>query len=112
MPGAEPTSLVAAVSTFLAAGSVDVRRMTKNGSRVLDARAAVVRLEVDVDRDAGAPVLFAVIRHLTPTVRPDDVVAALGTVGAGPPAQSYISTRLAQGPLDEATVGDPFHDGG
>jgi radical SAM-linked protein len=112
MPGAEPTSLAAAVSRFLAAGSVEVRRLTKNGSRMLDARAAVVRLELVVDRDAGAPVLLAVIRNLTPTVRPDDLVAALGTVGAGPPAQSHISTRLAQGPLDEATVGDPFHDGG
>ena len=111
MPGAEPTVLAAAVSRFLAAGSVEVRRLTKNGSRVLDARAAVVRLEVAVDRDAGAPGLLAVIRNLTPTVRPNDLVAALGTVGAGPPAQSHISTRLAQGPLDEATVGDPFHDG-
>jgi hypothetical protein len=29
----------------------------------------------------------------------------------GEAAQSHISTRLAQGPLDETTVGDPFHDG-
>jgi radical SAM-linked protein len=110
MPDAEPTSLAAAVFKFLAAESVDVRRMTKNGSRVIDARAAVVRL--DVAHDAGALVLLAVLRHLTPTVRPDDLVAALGTIGAGAPAQSHISTRLAQGPLDETTVGDPFHDGG
>jgi radical SAM-linked protein len=111
MPGAEPTSLTAAVARFLAAGSVEVRRVTKTGSRVLDARAAVVRLQVDVERDAGAPVLLAVIRHRTPTVRPDDLVTALGTVGAGQMGQPYVSTRLAQGPLDEGTVGDPFRDG-
>ncbi|HEX6576844.1 MAG TPA: TIGR03936 family radical SAM-associated protein [Jiangellaceae bacterium] len=110
MPAAEPKSLAAAVAKFLAAGSVEVSRVTKNGSRVLDARAAVVRLEVDIDRDAGIPVLLAAIRHLTPTVRPDDLVTALGRLGAGPPGQPYVSTRLTQGPLDEATVGDPGHD--
>ena len=111
MPAAEPTSLAAAVAKFLAAGSVEVRRVTKNGSRMLDARAAVVRLEVDIDRDTEVPVLLAAIRHLTPTVRPDDLVTALGRFEAGPPGQPYVSTRLTQGPVDEATVGDPAHDG-
>ena len=111
MPAAEPTSLAAAVAKFLAAGSVEVRRVTKNGSRMLDARAAVVRLEVDIDRDTGVPVLLTAIRHLTPTVRPDDLVTALGRFEAGPPGQPYVSTRLTQGPVDEATVGDPAHDG-
>ncbi|HJU98328.1 MAG TPA: TIGR03936 family radical SAM-associated protein [Jiangellaceae bacterium] len=111
MPAAEPTSLAAAVAKFLAAGSVEVRRVTKNGSRMLDARAAVVRLEVDIDRDTEVPVLLAAIRHLTPTVRPDDLVTALGRFEAGPPGQPYVSTRLTQGPVDEATVGDPGHDG-
>jgi len=44
------------------------------------------------------------------TVRPDDVLAALRRVADLEPPVPPRVTRLAQGPLDEATcsVGDPF----
>ena len=109
LPGVDQGRLAGAVSAFLAAPSVEVRRMTKNGSRMLDARAAVVRLEVGADGTS----LCAVLRHQTPTVRPDDLLVALRLTGEGVDAQPFLSTRLAQGPLDEesAAVGDPFGSG-
>jgi len=109
LPGVDQGRLAGAVSAFLAAPSVEVRRMTKNGSRMLDARAAVVRLEVGADGTS----LCAVLRHQTPTVRPDDLLVALRLTGEGVDAQPFLSTRLAQGPLDEesAAVGDPFGGG-
>jgi hypothetical protein len=51
-----------------------------------------------------------VVRHVTLSVRPDDVLAALRQVAdLAPPVPPRV-TRLAQGPLDPATyaVGDPF----
>ncbi|HMG32199.1 MAG TPA: DUF2344 domain-containing protein, partial [Jiangellaceae bacterium] len=109
LPGVDQGRLSRAVSALLAASSVEVRRMTKNGSRMLDARAAVVRLEVRADGTS----LRAVLRHQTPTVRPDDLLVALRLTGEGVDAQPFLSTRLAQGPLDEesAAVGDPFGGG-
>jgi hypothetical protein len=47
-----------------------------------------------------------VVRHLTPAVRPDDVLTGLRLVaGFAPPSPPEV-TRLAQGPLDVAT-GEP-----
>lgn len=42
LPGIEDAELVAAVAALLRAEQVDVERMTKNGRRTIDARAAVV----------------------------------------------------------------------
>jgi radical SAM-linked protein len=99
-----------AVATFLAAESVLVERMTKRGMREFDCRAAVLRLTVTL-AEAGAR-LDLTLRHLEPAVRPDDVITGLRTVadldlGTAP----ALLTRLAQGPLDEASgqVGDPLH---
>jgi radical SAM-linked protein len=105
LPGIDREAVVAAVRAFLAAPAVEVDRMTKKGLRTFDARGAVVRLEVRDD----APVLHAVVRHQTPSVRPDDILAGLRQV-AGLSAAEYRTRRLAQGPLDAAaeTVGDPF----
>jgi radical SAM-linked protein len=116
-----------AVEKFLAQEHVEVRRMTKNGERAFDARGAVVALEtVDgqvadavtggaegtPDRSgAGAcAILRLVVRHLTPAVRPDDVLSGLrAAADLAPPVPAAV-TRLAQGPLDEVTgtVTDPF----
>ncbi|NMO91402.1 DUF2344 domain-containing protein [Actinomycetospora sp. TBRC 11914] len=46
MPGVEPQALVEAVAALEAAPVVEVERMTKNGPRTLDVRAALVRVDV------------------------------------------------------------------
>jgi radical SAM-linked protein len=82
LPGITPGDAARAVQAFLAAPSVMVERLTTKGVRRLDARAAVVALELDqramLEQDAGCAILRMVVRHLTPVVRPDDILAALG----------------------------------
>ncbi|MFF4606341.1 TIGR03936 family radical SAM-associated protein [Streptomyces sp. NPDC001339] len=104
-----------AVEAFLAAEEVLVERRTKNGMRTFDARAAVARLEAAgragdrPDGDACA-ILRLVVRHVTPAVRPDDVLSGLrATADLAPPVPAAV-TRLAQGLLDEETgaVTDPL----
>ncbi|HEX4699274.1 MAG TPA: radical SAM protein, partial [Actinomycetes bacterium] len=55
-------------------------------------------------------ILQVVVRHVTPAVRPDDVLAGLASIGALTPPTTPAVTRLAQGPLDESagTVSDPL----
>ncbi|MGI9085949.1 MAG: TIGR03936 family radical SAM-associated protein [Aeromicrobium sp.] len=101
-----------AVEAFLAADVVEVERMTKRGLRTFDARADVVALEAR-SADAGGQVcaiLKVVIRHDTPSVRPDDVLAGLLSRGGLQVEQTPVATRSAQGPLDQSTgmVGDPL----
>jgi len=119
LAGTEPAVAAAAVAAFLAVDRVEVTRMTKNGLRTFDARAAVVSLEAEPDPPAGDPlpatsgpcaILRLVVRHVTPAVRPDDVLAGLASIGDLAPPSTPAVTRLAQGPLDEAagTVSDPL----
>jgi radical SAM-linked protein len=131
LPGVERAAAERAVEAFLASARAEVSRMTKNGLRTFDARAAVVRVTVGPDRpetghgdraaavSAGdaegseAPpcaILQVVVRHVTPAVRPDDVLAGLASIGALTPPTTPAVTRLAQGPLDESagTVSDPL----
>jgi radical SAM-linked protein len=89
LPGVEPETLAGAVDAFLAQEVVMVTKRTKNGTKDVDARAAVVR--AGVSGEAGCAILQVVVRQLTPTVRPDDVMAAMAAVadpgrarGAGP----------------------------
>jgi len=107
LAGVAPGGAARAVQEFLAADSVVVERLTNKGTRRLDARAAVVSLELDrrggQETDAGCVTLRMLVRHLTPAVRPDDILAALSQV-AGPgtdlvPSSPPLVTRLAQGPL-------------
>ena len=103
LPGVAPADAARAVEVFLGAAAVEVERLTSKGTRRVDARAAVVRLEVDGraadGRDAACAILRMVVRHLTPAVRPDDILTALrqvaGLVSSSPP----LVTRLAQGPI-------------
>ena len=115
-----------AVAAFLAADEVEVSRMTKNGLRTFDARGPVVTLEVSdatpntlntLDRApvgegqiTACAILELVVRHVTPAVRPDDVLAGLRLIGELAPREAPAVTRLAQGPLDEVsgTVSDPL----
>jgi radical SAM-linked protein len=119
LDGVQRAEAAAAVAAFLAADRAEVSRMTKNGLRTFDARAAVVTLEVAEAGPAargadpgGGPcaILRLVVRHVTPAVRPDDVLAGLASIGALAPPTTPAVTRLAQGPLDESagTVSDPL----
>jgi radical SAM-linked protein len=119
LPGVEPSAAEAAARRFLAADAVEVTRMTKTGLRTFDARAAVVRLTSAggslrgaVQPASGAPcaILDLVVRHVTPAVRPDDVLTGLRAVADLVPPMPVQMTRLAQGPLDPQTgdVGDPL----
>jgi hypothetical protein len=111
VPGADLEELTAARSAFWAAEEVLVERRAKSGLRTFDARGPVVRLDLREESD-GQPcaILEAVVRHVTMSVRPDDVLAALRRVSDFEPPIPPRVTRLAQGPLDIATcaVGDPF----
>ena len=100
-----------AVEQLLATDEVIVERMTKKGVRSFDARAAIVSAEV-ADRPADRPacaILDVVLRHGSPSVRPDDVLAALHGA-SGLSVTAALQQRLAQGPLDpgDGTVGDPL----
>ncbi|MCT9931003.1 TIGR03936 family radical SAM-associated protein [Planotetraspora sp. A-T 1434] len=114
LPGADPEEAAGAVEKFLAAGHVEVERLTKKGMRRFDARQAVRSVAVTdgnertAGQEPGPPcvILRMVVRHETPAVRPDDVLMGLRLVaGFAPPSPPEV-TRLAQGPLD-ATTGEP-----
>ncbi len=111
----------AAVERFLALAEAPVQRATKDGTRTVDARAAVVAAvvadapEVDPAGDAGpCAILDMVVRHTTPAVRPDDVLTALRQAAALSTRATPMVTRLAQGRLDQtgpvaasSVVGEP-----
>ncbi|GGR04758.1 radical SAM-linked protein [Streptomyces netropsis] len=115
LDGVEVADAERAVAAFLAEETVEVQRRTKNGLRTFDARGAVARLEArqaPADRPGGGAcaILRLVVRHLTPAVRPDDVLSGLrATADLAPPVPAAV-TRLAQGLLDEesGTVTDPL----
>ncbi|HUY49746.1 MAG TPA: TIGR03936 family radical SAM-associated protein [Streptosporangiaceae bacterium] len=106
LPGVGLAAAAAAVETFLATESVEVERLTSKGIRRMDARAAVVEMRADwraTDApNAGYAILRMVVRHVTPAVRPDDILSALRRVAGLVPSSPPLVTRLAQGPL--ATV--------
>jgi radical SAM-linked protein len=115
LPGVAPAEAARAAAAFLAADSVLVERSTSKGTRRLDARAAVLALELDEraaqDGYAGCAILRMVVRHLTPAVRPDDIMTALNAVAGLAPSSPALVTRLAQGPLDVETTIEGAGDG-
>jgi radical SAM-linked protein len=113
LPGVPTEVAQNAIDRFLARDEVPIERLTKIGRRVIDARSAVLRAEVRGAAvgggDAGRAIIDLVVRQVTPAVRPDDVVAALGIVAGLAPAAPPLAVRRAQGPLDARnTVGDPL----
>ncbi|MGW4273122.1 TIGR03936 family radical SAM-associated protein [Streptomyces seoulensis] len=118
LDGVDPAEADRAVAAFTGAESVEVQRRTKNGVRTFDARPAVVRLasaetlDTAADRPTDRPcaILRLVVRHVTPAVRPDDVLSGLRAVADLAPPVPVAVTRLAQGLLDEETgsVTDPL----
>jgi radical SAM-linked protein len=110
LPGISRDTANRAVAAFLAAIEVPVERLTKDGVRRLDARNAVVHLAVFGEHEGPYAILRLVVRHGTPSVRPDDVMTGLRHVADLAPPTPPLVTRLAQGTLDErsATVADPL----
>ncbi|MGI8578122.1 MAG: TIGR03936 family radical SAM-associated protein [Nocardioidaceae bacterium] len=124
LPGVPVEDAESAVAMFLSRDAIEVDRMTKRGIRTFDCRSAVVSLRAgalsawalgaleaaDAADSQPCAILELVVRHGTPAVRPDDILAGLretaGLVAPVPPLQ----TRIAQGPLDPraAGVGDPL----
>lgn len=124
LDGVDPADAERAVAAFKAADVVEVQRMTKNGVRTFDARVAVVDLDsrdgrdgpethnpqADRPTDQPCAILRLVVRHVTPAVRPDDVLSGLRAVADLAPPVPAAVTRLAQGLFDEetGTVTDPL----
>jgi radical SAM-linked protein len=127
LPGVEPAVAQRAAAGFLAQDEAPVERLTDKGVRSLDARAAVVELDVlgehgpagPGERPPGSPeaadpdgsqraamtgledcaILRMVVLHMAPAVRPDDVLTALRDRYGLVPSSPPMTTRLAQGPL-------------
>jgi radical SAM-linked protein len=106
VPGLPAEVLRTAAAAFLGEDVVTVQRMTKNGLRGFDARAAVIALHAEDAR------LIMTLEHQTPLVRPDDVLAGLRVAcSAFAPIDAPILTRLAQGRLDPESraITEPGH---
>jgi radical SAM-linked protein len=103
LPGVPPEAAIRAIEAFLAAAHAEVDRRTSNGIRRLDTRAGVVSLELDrratAEGQLGCAILRMVVRHLTPAVRPEDILAAFRAMSGLEPSSPAVVTRLAQGPL-------------
>jgi radical SAM-linked protein len=112
LPGVPEEQAEAAVEALLAAAEVRVHRMTKKGMREFDCRQAVVSLRTcpAPGTDQSCAILEVVLRHGTPSVRPDDVLAGLREVAGLQAHAAVLYERLAQGPLDaeDGTLGDPL----
>jgi radical SAM-linked protein len=103
LPGVAPAVARHAVAGFAAAVEVPVERLTKQGRRTLDARGPVVRIAVAEapSEVSGVPcaIIDLVVRQVTPTVRPDDVLTGLRVLADLEPPVPPRATRLAQGTL-------------
>jgi radical SAM-linked protein len=118
LPGLALVDVERAVELFLSQESVVVERLTKNGRRQLDARAATVSMTASMTaslsastdhRDVACATLSLVVRHVTPAVRPEDVLSGLMIVADLVPLVPPEATRYAQGLLTEAgEVADPL----
>jgi radical SAM-linked protein len=114
LPGVGPAAAQRAVAGFLALVEAPVERLTDKGVRRLDARAAVIEMNVVEMRPAAADpdggqraavtghqdcaILRMVVQHTAPAVRPEDVLTALREQDGIVPSSPPMTTRLAQGP--------------
>jgi len=119
LPGVSPAAAQRAVAGFLTLGEAPVERLTDKGVRRLDARAAVVDMNVvemnavemgptAADPDGGqraavtgyedCAILRMVVLHTAPAVRPEDVLTALREQAGIVPSSPPMTTRLEQGP--------------
>jgi radical SAM-linked protein len=107
LSGVTPDAAAPAVEKFLALEHAPVERLTSKGIRRMDARSAVVTLDVDSVDTSDDTALRIVVRHTVPAVRPDDVLTALREVSDVTPTAPPLITRLAQGSLGESGVVEP-----
>jgi radical SAM-linked protein len=114
LPGVGLAAAQRAVADFLTLGEAPVERLTDKGVRRLDARAAVVEMNVvevgptTADPDGGqraavtghedCAILRMVVLHTAPAVRPEDVLTALREQAGIVPSSPPMTTRMAQGP--------------
>ena len=110
LPEVDADAVGRALAAFLAAPEVLVQRRVKDGVRTLDARAPVVRAELaSPEGGDGCATLLLVVRHVTPAVRPDDVLSGLRLVADLETPVPPSVTRVRQGPLTgTGEVGDPL----
>ncbi len=116
LPGVPVEALRHAVEALLAADEVLVERLTKQGRRTVDIRGPLISIDVLVVDAApseiiGVPcaILDCVVRQVTPTVRPDDVLSGLRVVAGLEPPVPPCATRLAQGRLTaRGEIADPL----
>jgi radical SAM-linked protein len=112
LPDVKGEAASSAVAAFLGTDEVLVQRMTKKGMRTFDCREAVVSLASHTGEVSGkeCAILDVVLRHGTPSVRPDDILAGLREVAGLDAGPAPLYERQAQGPLDPrtGTVGDPL----
>jgi radical SAM-linked protein len=107
--GVTAEQLRQAAQALLAVHEALVERVTKDGRRSIDARAAIVSLAVEdcptmppvPDQLNQCGILIAVVRQVSPAVRPDDVLSALGAVAGLPSSALAKAIRTAQGWLDD-----------
>ena len=113
LPGVGLAAAQRAVAGFLTLREAPVERLTDKGVRRLDARAAVVEMDVvqmgptAADPDGGqraavtgyedCAILRMVVLHTAPAVRPEDVLTALREQAGIVPSSPPMTTRLAQG---------------
>ena len=110
LPGVAPAALQVALSALLTRESVVVERVTPSGRRQIDVRAALVDAQVSTAGGIDVcAILTAVVRQMTPAVRPDDVLGALDAVADLRPPVPPKATRTAQGLLDGGgALADPL----
>lgn len=101
---AVPASALAGTSGFLAGAFAGPPGSASAGAPANTSTAA------DRPSEGACAILRLVVRHVTPAVRPDDVLSGLRVAADLAPPVAAAVTRLAQGPLDErtGTVTDPF----
>lgn len=108
LPGVGRAALTTAVERLMACQEVLVERLGKDGKRTIDARAALVSVRVE-ESGPSCGILTAVVRQVTPAVRPDDVLSALFVVAGLELAAPGRANRIAQGRLDdEGGLVDPL----
>ena len=118
LPGADRAEVEKALAAFRAADVVPVARRTKSGIRDVDTRGPSLVWVIREADEPGCVILRGVVRHTTPVVRPDDVLAGMRAVAPLELGSPLVATRLAQGPLradhstgldvEEFGVGDPL----
>jgi radical SAM-linked protein len=108
LTGVSADRLRSAVEALLTVEKAEVQRLTKQGMRTIDVRPAVISAEVSGINEAYG-ILDAVVRQMTPAVRPDDVMSALRVVAALDPPVPAKATRMAQGLVDDSGgLSDPL----